>query len=172
MSSVTPPNSHIDDESLDPLIVQKLREHGESLSPDGLSRDRIWQRIQSGLSSSAQPGFIDRLRRLMNSPQRWKPVWALLLVVGAGVPFLLLQSPSPDWNGTVTKGISTVHLTAGQRTAFIADLKQAGIRFDDAPQAGPTAIRIQPADMDRLDARFREKWAIPPGPIPFVLVFE
>lgn len=172
MSSVTPPNAQTDDESLDPLIVQKLREHGESLSPDGLSRDRIWQRIQSGLSKSAQPGFIDQLRRFMHSPHRWKPVWALILVIGVGVPLVLLQSPVPDWSGTVYKGISTVRLTAGQRPAFIADLKQWGIRFEDAPQAGASAVRIQSADIDKLDARFREKWGIPPGPITLVVVFE
>ena len=169
---MTHPDSQIDDEPLDPLIVQKLREHGESLSPDGLSRERIWQRIQSGLNNSAQPSFIDRLRRLMHSTHRWKPVWALILVIGVGVPLLLLQSPIPDWNGTVIRGISTVRLAAVQRTAFIADLKQARIRFEDAPEAGATAIRIQPADIDKLDARFREKWAMPHGPIPLVVVFE
>ncbi|SFN73202.1 hypothetical protein SAMN05660284_02137 [Formivibrio citricus] len=150
------------DEPLDPLLLQTLKEHGESLTPDGMSRGRIWQRIDARLNTPAQ-GFDWRngWHALMATPKRWGTALAFILVAAIGMPLLISRQPSPDWGAVEFKGVRVVAMTQNMRTDFEEALRQMNVPFEMIQQDGRSALLIRAVDVQRLDMPFRQKWGLP-----------
>jgi len=171
--SVAPTDSHGIDDSLAPAIVQALRDHGEALVPDAASRERIWHRIEAGMRREKPRNWIDGLCALWQPTRRWAPILALMLVAAIGVPLFLENSPAPDWNSVEFKGTATARLGISQRADFIAGLRQRGVSFDTAPQAGAAAILMRPDEQQKLDTPFRQTWGLPASDrVPLIVIFE
>lgn len=171
--SAAPTDSPGKDDSLAPAIVQALRKHGEALAPDARSRERIWQRVEAGIRREKPQNWADGLRAFFLPSRRWAPMLALILMAAIGVPLFIESSPAPDWNSVEFKGTATVRLGSSQRADFIAGLWHRGVSFDEAPQAGATAILMRPDEQKKLDTPFRQTWGLPPSDrVPLIVIFE
>ena len=166
-------NSPVEHESLDPLLVQVLREQGEALAPDAASRARVWKRVEQGMAVSGAPDWLRWIRGAWRSPRRWVPAIVFVSVVAIGVPMIMESADEPDWNAVEFKGGVTVRLARESRMDFVAGLRRRGVSFEESPIPDIQALRIRPDQQGKLDPAFRQTWNLPLAhKAPLFVIFE